>query len=384
MERRGEQEALLEGHTDWVTSVAFSHNGHFIVSGSKDETVRIWNAVTGETACLLLDHSGGVMSGAMSGDDKYVVSGSDTKVRIWEMATGTLACELMGPLDKVTSVAVSLDSRHIAAASYTELWIWDVGVMGHEVPSTATEINDSRVLHNTQFASSRPGPMTWRQAVGLNNSKMSVGFSPDGTQIVSGVGYGAQREAVHIWSVMTGRLMHILEGHSYPVTSVSCSPDGSHIASGSLDHTVRIWDARIHSGPQSQPETKVTRTLGWLSSEDECLTSCALSPDGGRLVIGSDKKAWVWNYIANTKECELRENMVRSVAFSNDGSHVVSGSGSGSIRIWNCHTENEIGLYRHSAEVLSVGFFFFFFFPSLMSFGAGPYVRHGLLISTSV
>ena len=72
----GELEDELEGHTSYVKSVAFSHNGQFIVSGSWDKTVWIWNTATSETTYMLMGHTNQVRSVAMSRDDKFVVSGS--------------------------------------------------------------------------------------------------------------------------------------------------------------------------------------------------------------------------------------------------------------------------------------------------------------------
>src|SRR5689334_22972171 len=66
----------------------------------------------------------------------------------------------------------------------------------------------------------------------------SVSFSPDGLTIVS----GSDDNTVRIWDVASGTEIKQLTGHTSFVTSVSFSPDGSTIASGSWDNTVRIWD----------------------------------------------------------------------------------------------------------------------------------------------
>ena len=72
----GELEDELEGHIYAVCSVAFSHNGHFIVSGSRDKTVWIWNTATCETRYMLTGHTSEVTSVAISRNDQFVVSGS--------------------------------------------------------------------------------------------------------------------------------------------------------------------------------------------------------------------------------------------------------------------------------------------------------------------
>ena len=72
----GELEDELEGHTAWVWSVAFSHNGQFVVSGSKDMSDRIWNTATCNATYMLTGHTSVVTSVAISRDDRFMVSGS--------------------------------------------------------------------------------------------------------------------------------------------------------------------------------------------------------------------------------------------------------------------------------------------------------------------
>src|SRR3984885_4988735 len=102
----------------------------------------------------------------------------------------------------------------------------------------------------------------------------SVAFSPDGSHIASGSG----DQTVQIWDAKTGVHLTTLRGHSDWVHSVAFSPNGSHIASGSQDKTVRIWDAKtgVH--------------LTTLKGHSAYVYSVAFSPDGSRIAsVSSDQ-----------------------------------------------------------------------------------------------
>jgi WD40 repeat protein len=74
----------LTGHTDWVMAVAYSPDGTRIVSGSDDQTVRVWDAQTGTEVQQLTGHTGPVSAVAYSPDGTRIVSGSsDQTVRQW-------------------------------------------------------------------------------------------------------------------------------------------------------------------------------------------------------------------------------------------------------------------------------------------------------------
>ena len=108
----------------------------------------------------------------------------------------------------------------------------------------------------------------------------SVSFSPDGTKVAS----GSYDKTVKLWDVTSGECLQTLEGHSNSVNSVSFSPDGTKVASGSEDETVKLWD--VTSG----------ECLQTLEGHSNWVRSVSFSPDGTKVASGSDDetiKIWV-------------------------------------------------------------------------------------------
>ncbi|KJZ69045.1 hypothetical protein HIM_11571 [Hirsutella minnesotensis 3608] len=104
----------LEGHGDWVTTVAFSPDGKTLASASGDSTVRLWDPATGAHRHPLEGHGGWVTAVAFSPDGKTLASASDdSTVRLWDPATGAHGQTLEGHGDSVSAVAFSPDGRYL-------------------------------------------------------------------------------------------------------------------------------------------------------------------------------------------------------------------------------------------------------------------------------
>lgn len=117
----GDKLRKLDGHTDWVSSVAFSHDETRIVSGSNDTTVRVWDAKSGEQLRQLNGHTDWVRSVAFSHDGTCIVSGSgDMSVRVWDAESGKELRKLDGHIGGVHSVALSHDRTRIVSRSDDE------------------------------------------------------------------------------------------------------------------------------------------------------------------------------------------------------------------------------------------------------------------------
>jgi WD40 repeat protein len=208
----GHRIAALDGHTDVVTSLAFSRDGRFLVSGSTDKSVRIWDVEIRKQVFALSGHEDAVTCVAISADGRTVASGGlDTVVRLWDASTGATLGTLASHTDAVQALEFAPGGKILASGSKdSAVVLWSV----------ATHKEIGSFDHKTMVH--------------------SLAFTPDGTSLAVGLFDGT----IHVWSAAGAVETAVISAHTGAVAALAFSPDGTTLASGGADGAVRLWKNR--------------------------------------------------------------------------------------------------------------------------------------------
>ena len=317
------------GHTESISVLAVLQDGR-VVSGSDDNTLRVWDAASGQCLQTLEGHSSGVTCVAVLQDGRVVSGSHDGTLHVWDAASGQCLQALEGHSDLVTCVAVLQGGRVVSGSFDGTLRVWDAAsgqclqaVEGHsDLVSCVAVLPDGRVVSGSFDGTLRVWDAASGQCLqtleGHSDLVTCVAVLQDG-RVVSGSFDGTPR----VWDAASGQCLQTLEGHSDLVSCVAVLPD-SRVVSGSHDGTLRVWDAT--SG-------QCLQTLEGHSSRVSCV---AVLPDGRVVSDSFDGTLRVWD--AASGQClqtlEGHSSRVSCVAVLPDG-RVVSGSFDGTLRVWD-------------------------------------------------
>jgi WD40 repeat protein len=265
------------------------------------------------------------------GGKVLATAGGDTllfkpgEVKLWDVNSGEVKASFDGHERTVWSVAFDREGKTLASAGYDRLVkLWDV--------SSAKE------------RATLSGHSNW---------VTGVTFSPNGQVLAT----GSEDTTAKLWDVAGAKELATLKGHTATVRGLTFSPDGKLLATASFDQTVKLWDVEKRA------------ELATLKGHSDAVWAVAFSRDGKTLAsAGADGALKVWK-VPELKDGKLdgavpdpttlqgHKNWISSLAFSPDGTRLVSGGFDNSVKVWNLERGREVAsLDGLKSTVWSVAF----------------------------
>ena len=303
----------------------------------------------------ILDHGGAVQSVAFSPVDTSIVAsaGEHGTLKVWNLREDTVKT-LTGHTDTVNSVAFSPDGRLLVSGSTDgTIKIWDVSQwqnIGIREPKT---VQISSAVHTVAFHPDGQLLATsgrHAKVLDINDSAESatlphhnfvwtLAISHDGRYLATDDG---TETTVKIWDIQEQRLTTLLEGHTADINYVRFSPDNHIFASSAWDGEVKLWD------------TSNWESIGSLRHNGTAAID--FTADGEILASAGPGEIVLWSVVSGAKVATLpgHTGWIRGIAFSSDGTRLVSGGEDGSVRVQDIRSHLES---QHQRDIVRLIYF---------------------------
>ncbi len=361
----GRELTTINGHQGKILSADVSDDGSKLVTGGTDGLLKYWEISTGKELKTISLDSQSVIHVDISPDGNTIATTSvrqtqglrESTVKLWDAMTGNEKLTLQGQSKIAGSVQFSPDSKHLVVASndgsvrvcdartgdilfYPEKKQTDMPL----IPIAASFSPDgSKLITFVRNKTRLIELATGKEVFSQEGSILRGGSSPDGSQIAIGMFDGT----IKLIDCSSGKELQVLRGHKSIVYAAAYSPDGKRMATAGSDYTTKLWD--VMTGGE----------LATLKGHSNQIINVLFSPDGKWLATGSaDKTARLWNMSADIKPLSFPGSLVESVTnFTPDGKNLISiklayDGPSSEVNIWDLSSGQMVGSFNDGMKQL--------------------------------
>jgi WD40 repeat protein len=348
---------LITGHARAIEWAAFSPDGQMLATGGWDRTIRLLDVTGRRDGTTISGHLSTVADGCFSPDGKTLATAStDGTVKLWHVATLQELASLKGFPWAIWRVAFSNDGRTLAASGQTGLIVCHAPQPNDEHGTRNDAPQKSRApLIAANLAALPPEPQPDgaptkepRKLSGHTSKVWWVAFSRDGNTLLSVDGGGFLK----FWDVATGTRRGSIKAHDSPIRAAALTPDGKLLASvGGVDFQsgeAKLWDVVV------QKDWTTLKERANLQGHTSTVLCLAIAPDGKTLATGSwDHTVKLWDIATGKEKFTLQGHagLIHAVAFTPDGKWIASAGWDGVIRLWNAARGREVAAYQAHKDV---------------------------------
>ncbi|KJH43441.1 F-box domain protein [Dictyocaulus viviparus] len=220
-----------------------------IVSGLRDNVIKVWNRTTLSCERVLSGHTGSVL--CLQYDERVIISGSsDATVRVWDVVTGDCLNTLIHHCEAVLHLRFN-DGIMVTCSKDRSIAVWDM--------VSPREINLRRVLVGHR-AAVNVVDFDDRYIVSASGDRTIKVWSADNLEFVRTLsGHKRGIACLQLWDIHSGACLRVLEGHEELVRCIRF--DDKRIVSGAYDGKIRVWDLEAALDPRSPSSSLCLSTL---------------------------------------------------------------------------------------------------------------------------
>jgi WD40 repeat protein len=285
----------FHGHESRLTTVAFSADGHRLVSGGYDKTARVWNLRQPAPEPLVLSHAATVRAAAFSPKGEHIATGDDTgTLRIWNMANPGEPVSVDAHNGPLRALCFSSDgSVLITGGDDGAVTQWETDRLFRAEGSEEDVADKSGSL--TQHAA----PVT------------RIAISADGRLLAT----GDQQGEVHVWDLAAGAETSLLDCHEDEIVGLAFLSQAATLLTVGRDRTINVWRSKRPFSPR----------LAALDNGDVKLWALAVAPNDAAIYAGGRPgylAAWDLETGERTRLFEGFEGTIDAVALNSQGTHI--------------------------------------------------------------